>query len=626
VSTAARIALLLVMAWSTRLPAASLQPLRPDALPVPAVLDLHYGDVLFQYYTDQHFEALVRLEAYGAWQRLPSQGADASLLAGGLYLSLGAHSEAARRFEALLSTSAPPRVADRAWFHLARARYARGLPNETVAALEHIRMPLAGDAQAQRIQLHANALMQLGRYDDAALLLQGNPGADDWSAYARYNLGVALVRANRLAEAATLLEELGKAPARSEEMRALRDRANLALGFARLQAGQPADALSPLQRVRLEGPSANTALLGLGWAQVAINDPREALKPWLELRSRTVLDSAVQEAQLAVPFAYARLGAGSQAIEAYEQALQSYDEEAVRIDEAVGRIRSGGLFTGLGGIRTPTDTDKGWLWQLRQMPATPEARYLAPLLAGTGFQQGLQNLRDLADHGRVLSRWQDDMAIHADMLVARDAALARQLPRVDALRDATAVTQLEERRANLMARVAEADARGDVASLGTPEQQQQWTRIQRAEARLEELPEDAAVQSLREKLQLAKGVLLWNLQRDERQRRFARSRELQRIDAGLDEAQNRLLRVQRAADGAPARTAGFAERMQQLRTRLADLQGQLETVARRQERVLADSAIEALQAQRERLDEYRQQARFELAAAQDRDAVPEVRP
>ena len=47
-----------------------------------------------------------------------------------------------------------------------------------------------------------------------------------------------------------------------------------------------------------------------------------ALTPWLELRKRSLLDPAVQESFLAVPFAYAKLNAGEQAAENYETRAQ----------------------------------------------------------------------------------------------------------------------------------------------------------------------------------------------------------------------------------------------------------------------------------------------------------------
>src|SRR5258708_37635544 len=70
----------------------------PDALSAIQVQDLHYGDVLFRFYSGDDFEALTRLEAYEHWNRMPHHEQDAALLAGGLYPSLGMHQEAGPRF------------------------------------------------------------------------------------------------------------------------------------------------------------------------------------------------------------------------------------------------------------------------------------------------------------------------------------------------------------------------------------------------------------------------------------------------------------------------------------------------------------------------------------------------
>ena len=101
-------------------------------LPGTHVQDLHYGDVLFQYFIGEDFEALTRLEAYSHWQLMPHHQGEADLLAGGLYLQLGMHNEAGRRFEALLAgPEIPASVRGRAWFYLAKVWYARGYYDRT---------------------------------------------------------------------------------------------------------------------------------------------------------------------------------------------------------------------------------------------------------------------------------------------------------------------------------------------------------------------------------------------------------------------------------------------------------------------------------------------------------------
>ena len=65
------------------------------------VRDLHYGDVLFQFFQDDYFDAVVRLEAARDFGRLPNHAVEAELLAAGMYLSLGLYSEADRIFNEL---------------------------------------------------------------------------------------------------------------------------------------------------------------------------------------------------------------------------------------------------------------------------------------------------------------------------------------------------------------------------------------------------------------------------------------------------------------------------------------------------------------------------------------------
>ena len=168
--------------------------------------------------------------------------------------------------------------------------------------------------------LLAEIMMRQGRYDDAIAALRAWHGPRDWTAYAEFNLGVALVRAGPPSRSDPASRPGG--PDRdtsSEELLALRDKANLALGFALLQAQRAADARPFLERVRLEGPYSSKALLGVGWADSALGDFKRALVPWLTLTKRNLLDSAVQESYLTVPYAYNQLGATGQAAEFVQQ-------------------------------------------------------------------------------------------------------------------------------------------------------------------------------------------------------------------------------------------------------------------------------------------------------------------
>ena len=101
--------------------------------------------------------------------------------------------------------------------------------------------------------------------------------------------------------------------AADEEQRALRDRANVALGFAALGNQLGADARRYFERVRLHGADSGKALLGYGWAMLELGEPKHALVPFGDLRERPVSDPASVEAHIAVPYALAEAGAGGAA-------------------------------------------------------------------------------------------------------------------------------------------------------------------------------------------------------------------------------------------------------------------------------------------------------------------------
>ena len=593
----------------------------PEKLPVTRIRDLHYGDVLFYYYQDEDFEAITRLTAYQHWKLIPHHEEEGELLLGGLYLSLGMHNEAGERFQTLLTKDVPTGVRNRAWYYLAQVWYARGYLDKAEEALRKIQGKLSPELEAQKDHLFANVLMYQGKFDEAIRLLLSWKGSPTWSAYARFNLGVALVRQKRLADAEPFLTAVGTMYAETAELLALKDRANLAMGFAELQAEQPAKAKVALERVRLNGPYSNKALLGTGWADAALGDYQAALNPWMELRSRNMLDAAVQESLLAVPYAFSKLNANSQSAEYYESAVESYDAETVRLDDAITRINSGSLLQDV--IKSERESRYGWFWQLKAVPDAPESRYLYAVLAGHDFQEGLKNYRDLLYMGHTLDRWGDSMEAFGDMIDTRERAYAQRLPRVDALLSSGAVEKLGQRKTDLDNRLNDIDGAADLAALGSAEERDQWTRVQQLEAALAAAADNQDKADLKERLRLVKGVLYFRLNDSFKARMWQQRRTMKDLDLSLKEAQERWIRVQRARQSVPTNNGEFAARVAALKARIDALQVRMAAVEQKQGDYLAQVAVAELDQQKNRLATYQVQARFALASMYDRAANPE---
>jgi hypothetical protein len=607
------VAACLAAALAAGVPARAADPAAPGP-----VRDLYYGETLFHFYQDQHFDALTHLLAARATGRVGNHEAESELLLGGLYLHYGQHVRAEEIFNRLLTADVAPTVRDRAWFYLGKVRYQRGLHEQALAAWDRISGALPVALAAELPMLEAQALMALARFDEAAALLDAWEGPDDWAPFARYNLGVALVRMNRLDDGVRQLERVGRGSASAAELLDLRDKANLALGYAYLQNSLDGQARPVLERVRLHGPFANKALLGVGWADAAASDYRRALTPWLELRGRDLLDSAVQESLLAIPYAYAQLDAHGSAAQGYQSALVAFDAEIASLDGVIVRAREsgGGLVSAL---LAADDPGVGrWYWELDELPDSSEGRYLYHLIADHRFQEGLRNVRDLDALATHLTEWRDKLGAFEDMVATRREAYARREPELRSGLQRADLPALAARRDALAARLDAIEAARDVAGLATDEERDRWQRL--AAIGADPGLEAADAGELRERHRLLTGVMAWDLDRDYRYRLWQQRRNLRQLDALLARAERGQAAAALARNDTPAGLDDFSARIAAVTPRIERMQAVIARTRGEQQQRLVALAVDALSEQRERLATYRVQAQFALATIYDRAA------
>ena len=404
--------------------------------------------------------------------------------------------------------------------------------------------------------------------------------------------------------------------AESDEERSLRDRANLALGFAHLQerAGEPA--VAALSRVRLDGPFTSRALLGLGWAETDVQRPERALVPWLELREGRLLDSAVQESFLAVPYAYAQLASNGQAAQQYRLAVQAYAVESTRIDESIAAIREGGFLDAILDAAPPNET-VGWFWQLQNVPDAPHTRYLYHLLASHEFQEGLKNYRDLRIMQRNLERSRESLAAFDHMVEAREMAAAARAPRKTEVLANTDLDSLLQRQDALTERVAAIAANRHVAALATDAERKQWAALERIDQVVAGLPPGPQREALAERARLLRGTQLWHFDAEYKVRLRRAEQSLRETGASLAEARERVALVEQAGESAPRDTAGFARRVDDLARRVDAIGPRIDATAAAQQQMLANVAVQELEAQKRRLASYAMQAQFALASLYD---------
>jgi hypothetical protein len=597
------------------------------------VRDPYFGQSLFDFFQDRYFTALTELMVSQHFDRLRHHVDEAEILRGGLYLSYGLHREAAEVFTRLIDKGAPPAIRDRAWFYLAKIRYQRGLAAQAEEALGRIRAPLPQELEIDRMLLKGNLLMGRGDFAGAADALRPLAVGENTGLYARFNLGVALIR-NGAAEAGRkILDEVGKVPANTEEYRALRDKANVALGFAALRDNQPEHAKEFLERVRLNGMLADKALLGYGWAADAMHDAKSALVSWTELSGREPGDAAVLESKLAVPYALVKEGDEGLALQKYGVAIADFDEERARLDESIGAIRAGKLVDGL--VALNPGEEMGWFWNIDRLPEMRHGAHLVRVLAMHEFQEGFKNYRDLLFLERNLHQWLTNLDVIGEMLANRSRAFAERLPLLGMQQHDAALARLDERELALGTELDQAAQAGDGSVFADDRERALAARLERARAALARIeafasgggpgsaqaPGETERDELRARLRRAEGALGWELGQEFPVRLWDTKKDFKQLAVELAQAHEHEKQLLQAQLDEPRRFEAFAARIEALRARVLALEPRLGGLIAEQRVAVQELAVAELEQQKQELAEYGSQARFAVAQIYDRAAT-----
>lgn len=581
-----------------------------------AVRDLQYGEALYYFFQQEYFDSIVRLQIAQQQQRLPNHAEEAELLLGGLDLAYGLRDEADRIFLNLLTGDAVDTgIRNRAWFYLAKLSYQRGDSEGALDALQQVSGSMSATTRAEATHLQSLLLLQTGRNAEAIELLESAATNRYWDPYLKYNLAVAQIRNRQFREGTQQLEQLGEASARNAELRLLRDKANLALGYSYLQHDEPARSRQALERVRLQGPLSGKALLGTGWADAEADAFDRALLPWQELGSRDTADPAVQEALLAIPYAMTRLQLHGLAVQQYNAAIHALQAEQALLDNSIEAIRRGELLQAL--EAAGEHAGSGWLQRLGIVSKSPALRYQVSLMASHDFQEAVKNFMDLGFLQDNLDTWSVNITAYDDMLESRRTRFAESRPAVMTIMQHDPLETVDQGRAQLAARLADIEARDDPLGLANIRELQQWQQLETIADRLAQLPPTAQSPALRDKQQLLQGILIWRLNADYRARLQLARQQLAELDALSAETRVALKKLQHTDLETPAEFTDFSRRIQQQQDKLRQLQSRTTGTRRAQGAMIEQLAVKELEQQRQRLDSYIVQARFALAQTYD---------
>jgi len=590
--------------------------------------DLYFGEALYYAHQGLYFEALERLdtevkqhngidepELDSLYQYID----DAGFSLGDFELRYRMHHRAGRAIKAVLEGAVDDVIRNDAAFRLASIHFQKNQLAEALRALDRIDGEVPDAIRDDIDFLRANVLLAEGNPDASIGVLEQLQESEEFGGFARYNLGIAYLESGRRQDALEQLHHAGLTATDDPAELAIRDKANLVAGTIHLEAEEYELAIPYLNRVRLDGPFSNQALLSSGWANLSNGRVERAVVPWSLLAEREVTDKATQEAMLALPYAYGMLDVHGRAAVYYGEALDAFVAETEKLSESIEGIREGKFLDAL--MREEIRKDKDWVIRLRSLPEAPETYYLMQLLASHDFQTGLQNYLDLADLRRKLVAWQGGFDAYDEMVAIRHDHYEPLLPDVDTeFREFDSRMRLRIEQHKMLVR-----RRDDLLTtprpefLATPEELAILARLEALE--LQAIANASALQRIRH----LKGVLVWRLETEYHERLTEFDLNLRSLDEAMAVAQAQYDQYVRVRQAATHSYSGYEQPINRLRVHSANAIAQVDLLMARQGHLLETAAVEELAARRSRLEDFGDKARFALADSYDRATQVQAR-
>ena len=383
------------------------------------VKDLEYGGILFDYYQQDYFSALVQYEYANSQNALQHHGNEARLLKGGMTLSYGIAGQAEDIFSQLLTPDVAAEQRNRAWFYLAKLYYQKADTPRAAHALMQINGQVPQEIAGEYNYL-ATLINIRNRQTDAA-----NAGIDQLSdnlrfqPYLIYNLAVSQLQSGKTDEAMANLNRVMTAAVthKSEELAVLADRARHALAQLEMTQGNLLSAWNYLQGVRTTGLYSNRALLTYAWAAIKLKRYSDAVPALRLLDQRSITIPETQEAKVLLAHVYETEGAKRSSLKQYLLAEKSFKEGLNAIEMARKVIASQEIpqefVINLEAMLDESD----WYGMQPSLDYNKLTPFLTELMASNNFYSVIKELRDLYGIRRNLQFWQ--MQIHEHELIIR---------------------------------------------------------------------------------------------------------------------------------------------------------------------------------------------------------------
>ncbi|WP_075186974.1 tetratricopeptide repeat protein [Teredinibacter haidensis] len=591
--------------------------------PLAAVADLRYGVALYHYYQAEYLDALTELMIAKERGGIQGHGDNPALMEGGFALAYGLERTAADIFDDILAANVSESAQVNAWYYLARMRYMRGdweMANRSIAevkAINEINKKSSKNIKSDLDALKINLAIKQNKLVEAESLLKKSELNDDWLPYIYFNIGSAAAREQQFDKAIIYYNRIAEKEYPDDEYRSLYDKAMTAAGYSYLLSGNLEKAMERFSRVRLDSSLSGRALLGYGWAAVEREDYREALKVWLHLSKSSLVDENSQEALVAVPYAYEKMGMEGLALEGFKKAEQSFQSEVDKLDEVIQNLSGDALLQALN-IENEDGVD--WLNATKTKQLAPQLSYLIALFSHEQFQMGIQELRDLLAIQKNTLNWQVRLKFYNDMLSQRAQDREDQTALLSKNLLEKKIEDLQQQRDALALNIETIAGQKNYFALATGDEEDLIHRAQRAKQAIT-IPElredDPFIEDTDEAVRRYYGLLLWNASEQFSDRLWKAVKTLNSLDTVIEQLRANYASVEKIMSAAPD-IQPYRNRIVDGNQRLNEQSAAVDKAVDAAKEALRQQVISVLIEQRARIHHYMAQSRLSVARLYDK--------
>ena len=373
-----------------------------DSLP-----ELEYGVVLYDYFQENYFSALIEYEYSHTTGNPFALAPEGQVLKGGMMLSYGMPEASQKLFSVLLDKTSSQAVSNRAWYYLSKIYYNKSERANADDALSRVKGNIPNDIFFDYYYLltligNKNPSHYLGKSDaDISALSNYLPGYP----YLLFNIGIGYLREGDAVGALDYLQKVSKYSNGSEELSVLADRAKNGLAQLSLESGKLADAWSYLSDIRTTGLYSNRALLAYSWSAIQSENYTQAIPALKILNQRSISIPEVQETKVLLAHLYEQQGEFNKALKSNISAEKEFEIGMAKVSEARGIIQGLDVPREFIGNLEAIMNKSDWYASTPSINYQKLTPFLIDLMASNAFTEVLRELADLYAIRDNLNYW-----------------------------------------------------------------------------------------------------------------------------------------------------------------------------------------------------------------------------